>query len=92
VADGGPSGGTWYTTATGWHESTLAWSSAPAILDQNAITTVGSITTGTWLEIDVSSIVTGNGSYSFAMKTLNADVDAFSTKEGTNPPQLVVTT
>jgi hypothetical protein len=42
------------------------------------------------VEIDVSSVVTGNGTFSFAVAGLSSDVAYYSSKESASPPQLVV--
>jgi hypothetical protein len=39
----------------------------------------------------VSSYVTGNGTYSFAVIGENSDITKFHSREGVNDPQLVVT-
>ena len=42
--------------------------------------------------MDVTSAVTGNGTYSFGLSTTNSTALSLSSREGANPPQLVVTT
>jgi hypothetical protein len=48
---------------------------------------------GTWYEVDVSSLVTGDGTYSLEITSPSANSAAYSSKEGTAglAPQLVVT-
>jgi hypothetical protein len=79
-------------TSAGWTESTLTSSNAPA--PANAVTaTSGAISTGTWVSLDVTPLVTGNGSFGFALTTTGQAV-RFASKEagaGTSP-QLVVET
>jgi hypothetical protein len=44
------------------------------------------------MELDLSSVVSGNGTYSFVLVSSSTDSAYFSSREGGNPPQLAVTT
>jgi hypothetical protein len=89
VKDASAAGGALYTVSdTGWSESTMTWNTRPAL--GAFVANLGAAALNAWVEIDVSSIVTGNGTYSFAVTGLNSDAAWYSSKEGTNPPQLVV--
>ena len=46
---------------------------------------------GNWVEFVVTPLVTGNGTVSFGLSSAVTDSVIYSSKEGTNPPQLVVT-
>lgn len=80
-----------YRTSTSWSESSLTWSNRPAVTS-GVLGDKGSISTNTWVEYDVSSAVTGNGTYAFALRATSADSVNFYSSEGAQPPQLVVTT
>lgn len=73
-----------------WSESALAWANAPPIGATN-VGTSGAISSNTWTTVDVSSLINGNGLLSMAMIGINSTAIAFSSREGANPPQLVVT-
>jgi PKD repeat protein len=91
VTDASPDAGSLYTVSNDWQEATITWNSRPPI-SGTPIATVGSASTaGTWIEVDLTSSVTGNGTYNFGMKTTSTDAAWFSSKEGSHPPQLVVT-
>ena len=77
-------------TSTPWTESALTWNNAPAIAGTE-LQSVGATTLNTWVELDVSSVVTGNGTYSFGLTSPSTDSEYYSSKEGANPPQLVLT-
>ncbi len=47
--------------------------------------------TGAWVDYDVSSEVTGDGTYTFALISNSTDGVTFSSREGPKPPQLVIT-
>jgi PKD repeat protein len=92
VTDGSDNGGAWYPVdASAWTESGLNWGNAP-LLTGTPVATIGTVGAGGWIEVDVTSAVTGNGSYSFGGISTSANSVRFSSKEGLNPPQLVVTT
>ncbi len=73
-----------------WGETTLTYSNAPAI--GSAIGTSSAVTTGTWITIDVTAYVTGNGTYSVAITSANATALSMASREATNKPKLVITT
>jgi hypothetical protein len=75
---------------TTWTETGITWNSAPA-LPGTAYRTFSAGTAGAWVEIDLGTLVTGNGRYAFAISGGSSDVVAFQTKEGANDPQLVLT-
>jgi hypothetical protein len=73
-----------------WGETTITDSNAPPF--GTGLGTSGSVTTGAWTNVNVTSAVTGNGQFSFGLSTTNATALALSSREGANPPQLVITT
>ncbi len=73
-----------------WTETGLTYNNAPAI--GTAIGTSGSITANTWTSVDVTSYVTGNGTFSFALTTTSATATSLASREATNKPQLIVET
>jgi acid phosphatase type 7 len=50
------------------------------------------VSANTWVEVDVTSLITGDGTYSLRVSTTSTDGADYSSKEGANPPQLVITT
>jgi hypothetical protein len=88
--DASPDGGTVYPTSSGWEESTLTWGTQPAATGA-AIQDVGAVAAGTWVDIDLTGSITGNGTYSFLISDGNTNSALFSSREGANPPQLRIT-
>jgi hypothetical protein len=87
-------GGVFYRVAdTTWNEGTINWNNAPAS-DTSSLATLGAVTAGNWYEVNVTSLVNKDGTFSFKMTSSSADGAYFSSKEGTAgfAPQLVVTT
>ena len=96
VTDRSKSGGEIYSVSNNyqggsvpWTENGLTWNNAPALgstpLDQKSKVTVGE-----WVEFDVTAAIAGDGVYSFGMTTTSSDSVFYSSKEGSNPPELIV--
>lgn len=76
---------------TSWQESTITWRNAPVI--GAPVTLTGAIAAGTWVEVDVTSLIKGNGLVTLAMTSASPTATAFVSRESTvDPPVLVVQT
>jgi len=75
---------------TTWTQSQITYGNKPATGAQ--IGSTGALTAGTWATVDVTSAVKGNNTYSFALTTTSSSSRSVDSKEGTNPPQLVIDT
>jgi len=74
-----------------WGEKTITFNNAPALGVQ--IGSYGAIKSSSWIEIDVTPLVKGNGTFSLAISGLNATAVSLASREsGTFVPQLVVAT
>ena len=90
--DPSPYGGDFRRVAdTTWQEGTVTWNTAPPA-DSTSLGILGKVVAGTWYEVDVKSLVTGDGTFSLKGISTNSDGAYYSSKEGANPPQLVITT
>ena len=96
--DGSSQGGSVYAVSNDyfdgsapWVESGLLWTNAPAI-SGSALGTMGSISSGQTIEINVTAAITGDGTYSFAIHTTSSNASLHYSKEGTTPPELVIQT
>ena len=81
-----------YLANSTWTESGsggVTWNTQPALLSGVA-GNAGAFGTNTWVEYDVTSLVSGNGTYTFALVADSNDGVTFSSREGSAPPQLVV--
>ncbi len=76
----------WIESGTG----SITWNNQPALLS-GAFDNKGAIATSTWVEYDVTPLVSGDGTYTFALVADSTDGVTFSSREGSAPPQLVVT-
>ncbi len=98
VTSGANDAGTLYSasnnyagSSTAWQETGLNWNNA----DKNGTvlaSTSGAIVSGNWIELEISAHVTAEGTYSFAFINSTSQVDVFSAREGSNPPELIVET
>lgn len=85
------SGGSVGRAASGWTETSLTWPSRPAV--GAPLATAGAVVRNTWVELDITAAVTGNGSVDLGLTSANTDGAAYDSREaGAFGPQLVVTT
>ncbi|HYM63040.1 MAG TPA: DNRLRE domain-containing protein, partial [Gaiellaceae bacterium] len=73
-----------------WSESSLTWNTKPAI-GTSALSTLAAVSAGTWVEYDLKASITADNTYTFALTGGSSDHAWFSSSEGANSPQLVVT-
>jgi hypothetical protein len=75
----------------GWGERTITFNNAPPL--GNQIGAIGAFRSSSWITIDVTPLVTGNGTFSLAITGLNATAVSLASREsGINVPLLIVTT
>lgn len=72
-----------------WTEAGVTWNAKPAL--GSGVSTVSSHTSGSDSVWNVTSIVTGNGTFSIGLDSAFSGDTTFSSKEGANAPVLVVT-
>ncbi len=81
----------WAVVDNSWGELTTTYSNAPALGSQLASS--GSFGSGVWVSLDVTSYVTGDGTYSFGVTNLSSSVISVGSREASGAaPQLVITT
>jgi len=78
-----------YATTSTWTETGITWNTRPARTSAG-MDDKGAIATGVWIEYNVTPLVMGNGTYSFVLVTTSTDSVSFSSREGSQPPQLVL--
>ena len=67
-----------------WTESGITWNNRPALIGTPSDNKV-QIAIGTWVEYDVTPLVTGNGDVTFALIPDSTDGANFASKEYTDP-------
>lgn len=79
-----------YSTEPAWTETEITWNSRPARTSE-AADNKGGLPAESWVEYEVTSLVTGDGTFSFVLAADSKDSAVFSSREGSQPPELVIT-
>ena len=74
-----------------WTESGVTWNNRPSPTGAS-LGDLGAVNTDSWVEYNLTSTITANGTYDFILTTSSADGMTFHSREGTQRPQLVVAT
>lgn len=76
---------------TSWNEQTITYNTAPPL--GNQVGSIGAFTNSVWITIDVTPLITGNGTFSLAITGLSETAASVASREtGSNAPQLLITT
>jgi hypothetical protein len=86
VADGSGNGPSLYPSGTEWSESGITWNNRPA-RSGGVVGDLGSVASRTFVEIDVSAVVTGAGRYSFELASTSKDGTDFASREAPTSAQ-----
>lgn len=70
-----------------WTETGITYNNAPAT--GSVVATGAPVSANNWIEVDVTSLITGNGTYNIALTT-TGDLLRFVSREGGNKPELVI--
>ena len=89
VGNGSPDGPGVYGTDNSWTETGITWNNRPAPTT-GVIANVGTMPSNTWAEYDVTTYVTGDGTYSFVFLPDSTNGVRFESREGSPPPELVL--
>jgi hypothetical protein len=74
-----------------WTETGINYNNAPLL--GSALGSSGPISAGTWISMDVTVHITGNGTYNLALITPGSTAVSLASREsGTNAPQLIIET
>ncbi len=74
-----------------WDENLATYSKSPAL--GSPMSTSAPFSSGTWVDVDVTSLVSGSGLYDFAVTAPSAASMSFNSRDaGSNAPQLVIQT
>ena len=72
-----------------WGETTITYSNAPAV--GSVLDNSGGFSSGSWTTVDVSALITSNGTYTLALTVSGSTAVSFASREvGNNAPQLTV--
>jgi hypothetical protein len=91
VTDPSNVGGVVFATSGSWTETGITWANKPAPVGSQ-VASAGAVLAGTWVEFDVTSAVTAPAVVNFLVTSTSTNSAYFSSREGANPPELVVET
>src|SRR5690349_14528452 len=84
-------GGQISTASSDWTETGVTWANAPSV--GSLVTSISPLTSNTTASGDVSSVVTGNGTYTFVITTTSTTGKTFASREvSASRPTLVLDT
>jgi chitodextrinase len=90
--NGSTVGGDFHPVAdSSWSEGGVTWNNQPAI-GSTVVASLGQVSAGSTYSVDISSMITGDGTYTVEFDSTLADGAYYSSKEGATAPKLVVTT
>ena len=81
-----------YTSTNSWSETGITWSNRPA-RTTTGVADKGTIGSNTWVEFDVTPLVSGNGTYTFVLAMASTDGVDFYSRQAADAalrPSLVV--
>jgi Calcineurin-like phosphoesterase len=90
VTDGTTNGPQVFASSSSWVENTINWNTQPGPTGTASDDLASISTSAGWVEFNVTPLVSGNGTVSFVLIPQSSDALRVSAREGTNPPQLVV--
>lgn len=74
-----------------WQETSITYNNAPTL--GSTINSSGAVTANSWIEIDVTTYISAEGLVSLGLITTDPSIRiSFTSREGTNPPELIVGT
>jgi hypothetical protein len=79
-----------YAAAGSWSETSLTWNTRPA-RSGGVVADLGAASVGQTVDYDVTPLVTGDATFTFALVATSTSGFAASSREGGTPPQLIVT-
>jgi hypothetical protein len=80
-----------HSADSSWGETTINYNNAPAP-SSTVYGSAGTTAAGAWTSATVTSLVTGNGTYTMTLDAKNSTAVNYASRESASPPQLVVTT
>ncbi|PWR06676.1 hypothetical protein DKT69_36485 [Micromonospora sicca] len=72
-----------------WSETLTSWNNAPPI-DNTSIAATGRTTTGTWVTLDVTPLVSGNGTFTVGLTSTGASASSYGSRESSTAPLLLL--
>ncbi|MFN8500609.1 alginate lyase family protein [Kouleothrix sp.] len=81
-----------FSAAADWDEQALSWQQQPALGAQVAELAPAPLAKGQWVDFDLGQLITGDGTYAFALSADTASGVQFRSRERAEAPELALTT
>lgn len=90
--DPSTSGGSIHAVTGAWTEAGVTWNTSPTFIT-TPIASLGAVSSGQWYEVDVTPLVTGNGTVTIGLVSTSSNGADYTSREGAEGqrPQLIVT-
>ncbi|MGC1214054.1 MAG: DNRLRE domain-containing protein [Micromonospora sp.] len=72
-----------------WSETSTDWNNAPPI-GSTSIAATGRTTSGTWVTLDITPVVGGNGTVTVGLTSSGTSASSYGSRETSTPPQLLL--
>jgi hypothetical protein len=79
------------TATSSWSQGSVTWATAPGVAPSSPVVPIGPVSSGRWIDVDVTSLVGGDGTLSLRIRGVSADDAVYRSRESSQPPQLVLT-
>jgi hypothetical protein len=90
VGDGSQNGGRFHqVTNNNWTENSVTWNNKPAF-NSTALAYLSAVNQNTWVEVDLTSLINGDGVYSVLIDSNLRDLASYGSKESASKPQLII--
>jgi hypothetical protein len=90
ATNGSSNGPAVYGTSNSWTESGITWNNRPPATT-GALDNKTTVAANAWVDYNITALVTGNGAYDLVLLADSTDGATFYSREGSSPPQLVLT-
>jgi PKD repeat protein len=90
VSDGSVDGPSVFPSSPDWSEDTVTWATRPHAAG-SAVARMGRIAAGTWVDVDVTPLVKGDGNLDLLLAQSGTDGAIFYSRQGLYKPSLIVT-
>ncbi|GAA4574613.1 hypothetical protein GCM10023176_41990 [Micromonospora coerulea] len=72
-----------------WSEALTNWNNAP-LIDNTSIAATGRTTSGTWVTLDVTPLISGNGTFTVGLTSIGASSSSYGSRESSTAPLLLL--
>lgn len=88
--DASNKGGDFHAVAdTSWNENLVNWNNAPDS-DPAILSSLAAVAASQWYEVDFTKLIQADGIYSVRVTSTDSNGADFDSREGANPPQLIL--